>query len=466
MVAVVAVAGVVVNNKFDLIARLGLDTRLDAATGPARNYLVIGSDSRDDIDADDPEAAVFVGGIAGEPQGQRADAIMIMRVDSQANTIDVLSVPRDLWVPIAGTGEDQRINTAYTGGPQQMIDTIREDFGIEINHYVEIDFVGFKGLVDAVGGVPMWFDQPMRDPNSGLDVGEAGCVTLDGYQALAFVRARALEQYGPQGWQTDPTGDAGRISRQQVFLRRVAEQAAGDVSLTDIGGLNALADVAVDYLTVDASLDLRSLLGLARRFSAVDAESLTFHSLPTERWFTPGGADVQLLDPTGAEPVLAVFRGGQTRPVAEVGPTRVPVTVLNGTGIEGQAGRVAEAMVAVGFTVAETGNAQGPYDRTTVRYGEGAEPTALLVARHIAGGADVESDEGLPAGAVIVVTGADFTTVLAEPLPPDSPVLAGRPGFPTTTTTVAVAGEVPASPTTTVAVGAVPGDPPEGVTCS
>jgi LCP family protein required for cell wall assembly len=456
VVVVVAVVGtmVVVNNKFDLINRLGADTRLDAAEGPARNYLVIGSDNRDRLDPDDPASAVFLGGAEVSPGGQRADVIMIMRVDPEANTVDVLSIPRDLWVPISGTDEEERINSAYAGGPQQMIDTIREDFGIDINHYVEVDFVGFQGLVDAVGGVPMWFDQPMRDANSGLEIGEAGCVNLDGYQALAFVRARYLEQYTDQGWVSDPTGDVGRISRQQVFIRRVMDKVASDVSLTNLGGLNSVADVAVDNVTIDATMDLRSVLGLTRRFSSLNDESLTFMSLPTTRWFTPGGADVQLMDAAAAEPMLAVFRGGETR---EVAPRLVPITVLNGTSIEGQAGRAATALEGVGFTVIETGNAGDAYTTNTVRFGPGGEATASLMARHLSGGADLEADEGLPDGAVILVTGADFTTVLTEPLALDDPSLVGRPGFEVVVIDPdAVPQDLP---------GVVPGDPPEGVTC-
>ncbi len=461
VVLVVGVVGaiVVVNNKFDLINRLGADTQLDAADGAARNYLVIGSDNRDGMDPNDPASAVFLGGLEESPGGQRADVIMIMRVDPEANTVDVLSIPRDLWIPISGTGGEERINTAYAGGPQQMIDTIREDFGIDINHYVEVDFIGFQGLVDAVGGVPMWFDQPMRDSNSGLDVGQAGCVNLDGYQALAFVRARYLEQFSDQGWVSDPTGDAGRISRQQVFIRRVMDKVASDVSLTNLGGLNAVADVAVDNVTIDATMDLRAVLGLARRFGALDNEALSFAALPTTRWFTPGGADVQLMDAAAAEPMLAVFRGGETR---EVMPRLVPITVLNGTSIEGQASRAATALQGVGFTVAETGNAGGVYIVNTVRFGPGGETTAAMVARHLAGGANLEADEGLPDGAVIVVTGADFTTVLSQAMAADDPSLVGRPGF----EVVVDPAVAPDSETGDEALpGLVPGDPPEGVTC-
>ena len=467
--AAVGIGGLVVNNKFDLIERLGI-VGLDAAgDDEPRNYLLVGSDDRAAIDPEDPNSAVFVRSGDDTPTGQRADVIMIMRVDPGAGTVDVLSIPRDLWVPIAGWDAEERINTAYTEGAQQLVDTIRQDFGIEINNYVEIDFAGFQGLVDAVGGVPMWFDTALRDPNSGLEVGE-GCVSLDGYQALAFVRARALESYGPAGWETDPTGDAGRVSRQQVFMRRVLERASSEVSVTDVGTLNQLADVAIDFVTLDSTLNLRRMLDLGRRFSGLGEGNLTFHSLPTERWITPGGADVQLMVPTEAEPVLAIFRGGETRPVTTVAPRRVPITVLNGTTVEGQAATVASALEDTGFEIASTGNAGGGWTTTTVRHGPGAADEAAFVARHLAGGADLEADDGLPEGAVVLVVGDDFAGVLTTPLDPTDPVLAGRPGFPTTTsTTLPSSAASDGDSITTIepeVVGVVPGEPPEGVVCS
>jgi hypothetical protein len=305
----------------------------------------------------------------------------------------------------------------------------------------------------------MWFDTPMRDPNSGLDVAEAGCVSLDGYQALAFVRARYLEQYGENGWETDPTGDAGRVSRQQVFIQRVLAQAARELSLTDIGSLNQLADVAINYVSLDAGLDVRELIDLGRRFTEVGDGGMTFHSLPTERWFTPGGADVQLLQAEEAESVLSIFRGGAVR---EVTPTLKPVTVLNGSSVEGQAGRTASSLEQAGFTVAETGNAAATYTRTTVRYGAGGEPTARYLARFVAGGADLEPDDGLPDGAVILVTGTDFSRVLPEPTTSTSSTEAPTRSTGTSTTSASGAGS---TSTTVEVIGVLPGEPPEGVSC-
>src|SRR6476646_6452051 len=182
-------------------ANLQLDS---AGSNEPRNYLIIGSDSRDNVDPNDPNAGAFLG--PGEPAGKRSDTILLVRIDPVAGTVNMLSFPRDLWIPIADTGQNDRINSAYGRGRQVLVDTIRKDFGVEINNYIEVDFSGFKGLVQNVGGVPMYFDTPMRDDNTGLDVEQSGCVTLDADQALAFVRSRHLEFKDGRGrWESDPT---------------------------------------------------------------------------------------------------------------------------------------------------------------------------------------------------------------------------------------------------------------------
>ena len=143
---------------------------------------------------------------------------MVLRVDPEKKQAYVLSFPRDLYIPISGTGETQRINTAHAHGVQTLIDTIQDNFNIPINHYVEVDFQGFEKLVDAVGGVPMWFDAPVRDSHTGLDVPAAECQVLNGEPARQFVRSRHLEYLDEDGeWQSDPTADLGRIARGSRF---------------------------------------------------------------------------------------------------------------------------------------------------------------------------------------------------------------------------------------------------------
>ena len=195
-----------------------------AEKGQPANYLIVGTDSRAGLDPEAPDAGGFLGG--GEKGCDCTDTIMILRVDPDAKTANVVSLPRDLWLPIADNGQRARINSAHRRGEQVLIDTIEENFGIPINHYVEIDFVGFEHLVDAVDGIPMWFEAPVRDTHVGLSIPEPGCQTLNGEQARKFARSRYLQYKDEDGrWHGDPTADFGRITRQQIFIRRAIAKA-------------------------------------------------------------------------------------------------------------------------------------------------------------------------------------------------------------------------------------------------
>jgi LCP family protein required for cell wall assembly len=143
----------------------------------------------------------------------------------------MLSVPRDLYLPIAGTDESRKINAAYNadlgGGPERLVDTITQGLGIPIDRYMEIDFVSFAGLVDALGGVTIPFEHPAQDEASGLYVPEAGNVELDGEQALGYVRSRHFTETINGELVEDPRGDLGRIERQQAFLSAVFGELSG-----------------------------------------------------------------------------------------------------------------------------------------------------------------------------------------------------------------------------------------------
>ena len=134
----------------------------------------------------------------------------------------MLPLPRDLFIPIVGGKGRDRINTAIQqGGPVSLIQTVQQSLGIPVHHYIEMDFVGFLELVDAVGGVVIDFDAPAIDLNSGLDIKTAGPHKLDRDQALAYVRSRHYTRIIDGKKVVDPTADLGRIERQQVFFRAV-----------------------------------------------------------------------------------------------------------------------------------------------------------------------------------------------------------------------------------------------------
>ena len=224
---------------------------LQAVDGPAVNYLIIGSDTRE---GSDPNAADFDAiGDAGAVSGRRSDTIMILRQEEDGNGAAILSLPRDLWVTIADTGEQQRINSAYNRGADVLAATITNNFGIPINHVVDVDFFGFKALVDAIGGTTICFEYPTRDTATGL-VQDPGCNLLDGEQALAYARSRKYEEFRDGDWRRDGTADLGRIKRQQQFIATTVNQTI-DRLRADPFLASELIDATTDTLRLDPTLD-------------------------------------------------------------------------------------------------------------------------------------------------------------------------------------------------------------------
>jgi len=438
------------------------DLSVDVVEAPdePRNYLLVGSDVRTEGDSD-----------FGQTTGERSDVVMLVRFDPETKQAYTASLPRDLWVELPDGGHD-RINAAYAeGGRQYLIDTIRLNFGIDVNHYVEVDMAGFGRLVDAIGGVNMYFTTPMRDGLSGLDIPAAGCVTLNGGMAVAFARARHLEYRSESGrWRTDPTGDLGRISRQQLFLRKVMEQALAKNLLNPVT-LNSLMGIALDSVGFDPELGQRdALLDLADRLQSFDLNNLHSFSIPVEQFRTSGGAAVVRIEETAARPVLNVFRGMDAESF-QVGD--ISVSVLNGSGVSGQAGQVRDALDFVGFATTEPSTAERDYARTTILYAPGWDAAADLLSRHLTSGAAVEEDASLGPGEVILITGTDFTTVMEQPAPPTTaaPTITTQPDDEVTSTTGSIAGGIttttvaPLETTSTTVIGVVPGEPPPGVVC-
>ena len=432
--------------------RVSLDLAPQADNRPL-NFLVVGSDSRAGVSENDADAGAF---LDEEISGQRTDTIILMRVDPADNSVSLLSIPRDLWVPLGGTGAEDRINVAFAeGGAQELINTVRSVLDITINHYVEVNFGGFKALVDTIGGVPMYFDTPMLDEYSGLAIPKAGCVVLDGQQALAFARSRHLQYLDAESgeYYTDLTADLGRITRQQLFLRQAMDKATS-LGLTNVTKLNRLVGVATDNITFDDDMTNSELLSLAKRFASIDSSAMKTFALPTELSETSEGASVVLLKELEAKPVLDVFRGvvptTSTTGAPSLSPAAVTVDVRNGTGVVGQATDTADALRAIGFGVGQVGNAAtAGAARTTLRHGPSATAAAKLVAGYLQPGVALVVDTSL-ANTVVLITGADFTGVTV----PDAPA----PG-------ATVPGGVP-EVTTTAAVGvAPPGQPPPGITC-
>jgi polyisoprenyl-teichoic acid--peptidoglycan teichoic acid transferase len=418
--------------------------------GEPTNFLLVGDDTREGQDT-----AAF----GPEDEGAGSDTMILVRVEPRDGTAAVLSFPRDLWVTVYDeegnpTGE-QRINTAYgEGGPEGLVNTITENFGIPVHHYIQVDFQGFHDLVEAIDGVTVPLPGPVRDraPDgtnpSGLVIDHGGCVHLDGPLALAYVRSRGMQFEVDGRWRADGRGDLGRIERQQDFIRRAVDEALAS-GLTNPVRLNQLVDIARDHVRFDPGLEIRQLVGLGQHFQAVEDDTIDQRSLAVVDDRVPLGRATAFVlrlaqDPAGSEQNEAAFArfrdrapdpgpaGGDADPgpgddLPPPDPREVAVTVLNGSGRAGEAGEAAAGLTTAGFAVLATDNAPVPEATTIVRHAPGAEPAATLVARHVAGpGATVELDPSLGTDEIVLTTGTDFTGVAAEPAAGDD--TPGAPG--------------------------------------
>ena len=403
-----------VYRKYERLPRVELSGVLDEASdsGGPENYLVVGIESAEGLDPDDPVRI-------GRAGAGKSDTIMILRIDPRDRGAKLLSLPRDLWVPIAGTGHSRKINAAVEiGGAPLLIRTIDENFGIDIHHYVQVDFAAFRELVDAIDGVPIYFPYPARDRKTGLNIRRTGCVTLDPVQALAFVRSRTYEQLIDGEWEVDlGLPDIGRIGRQQAFIRKALSRAS-ERGARNPGTLDRLIDVGLAGITVDQELTAGDLFDLGRRFRSFDPDNLETYSLDDA--VTPdvvGDADVLRLDERAAAPIFDLFREPRPSPSTshdDIDPASVHLRVLNGTGQPQEATDAGAALEAVGFGIDGLGD--DPVlgnDRTHVEYPPGQEAAANLVARWLEGGAELEEVEG--ADGIVLITGSDWDGVRDSP---------------------------------------------------
>ncbi len=419
--------------------------------GEPQNYLLVGTDSAEGISEDD---SITEG---RENFGILSDTIMLLRVDPGSSDAQLLSFPRDLWVNIPGVGE-QKINAALAaGGPEVLISTITENFGVPVHHYVEVDWAGFQGLVRAVDGVPMYFDKPLRDSTTGLNIPNAGCVTLDADQALAFARSRSLQYQEDGVWAVDGSGDLGRISRQQAFIRRAIQRAI-DRGIRSPITLNSLVNAGLDTVTaLDSELTGEDLITLGRAFRSFEADELQTMSLDVYDDFVNGQNILRLQDTEANQERIDVFKGLGGASGTEAGNVRVAMN--NGTGTSGQATEAAEAYAGLGFdTSPGTGDAERfDFERTLVRYQPGSEALAQFVAAQLVNGADLQEVGATYIADVIVVTGADYAGLKDTLQPPPVPLDAAAGGAPPAGGTTP--DDDPAT-STTYAYGEVPAEDP------
>jgi len=370
-----------------------VDAQLQAPTPEQRDepfYMIImGVDNRD-----------------GETSA-RSDTLIVARIDSEQQSATLMSIPRDTRVAIPGHGT-QKINAANAlGGSALVIETVRKFTGLPITHYVEVDFNGFREIVDAMGGVTV--DVPERisdlkaaDYDRSAATINAGEQKLTGAQALTFVRSRAF-----------PTGDFARIENQQIFLRALFRQG---LQLGNALKFPALVNAVADSMKTDMSL--RELLDLANQMKGMSDENLRTVTMPGEPRNISGVSYVIADEEAFARIIDRVSQGLPPEPEASGGDalpdlSAITVDVRNGAGIAGVAADAAARLSAAGIPVGEVGNAnQFIYDETLIVYRD-EEAAALAVQDALGRGKPVAS-QGMYSfdSDVLLVVGTDWGELL------------------------------------------------------
>lgn len=369
LLVVAAVTPLVVSSRIPRIAVDGL-----ATSSSPTHVLVAGSDSREGLTED--EQRELATGSSDGIEGERTDTVFVLSYDGGKAAL--LSFPRDLWIERCD-GSIGRLNVAQSiGGPECLVQTIRDLSGIEISHYLGITFGGFRDVVDAVGGVPMCLDDPISDVDAGIDLSE-GCQVLDGADALGFVRVRKIDN------------DLRRIERQQQFVRALAGEIAQPSTLLNPLRLWRLSGEAGEAVTVDDQMGVFGLAGLARAMRGMAGGEVATFTVPADPAQTSEGAAVLHVRESEAEALFSRFRTGTVLDDAqhEISPAEIRVTVLNGAGVAGLAGRVGDLLSGRGYDVTDVGNTDDRAE-TVVRYPPGRRDAAQRLLADLPTNAQLE----------------------------------------------------------------------------
>ncbi len=304
--------------RYNQISKIHISAEVAAQSGGPFTLLVIGSDSR--VGESSQAAQAF--GSGSEVTGQRSDVVQLWRVTPSTKQIQIVSIPRDTVVSMLPPDSSQygtynRINASYNSGANQLVKTITANFGIPINHVVQVDFSGFQDAVNALGGIYLDFPYPAKDAYSGLDITTPGCQSLNGAQALAVARARHYEYYANGYWQYDGTSDFGRIQRQDVFIKALMSAAKSKVNPLTV---NSFIGSIHEGIQIDDGFDFNQLIGLALTYHSFDPANLGGLTLPTVAANGFGNlGDVLTVDQPAAQQMLVSIFGSSL-----VTPTNPP----------------------------------------------------------------------------------------------------------------------------------------------
>lgn len=390
------------------------DPRPTKAADPTEpmNVLVMGSDTRD-IKGSKKYGNSSNAGI----EGQRSDTTLLFHISGDRTRILGMSIPRDSLVtlPMCKNSQGQmmggytgRFNEAFDiGGPGCTMKAVEELTGIYIDHFVVVDFNGFKDMVDAVGGVEVCLEESVDDPNSGLKL-PAGKQDISGEDALAFVRARETLGDG---------SDLQRIQRQQDFISSMIRKVTSTGVITNPIKLFNLLDAGTKSLTTDKQMSNLSVIqDIAESMTGIRPSDVTFVTVPyvyntdgsTVSW-DQAKADRMfkaiINDQPWPEP--ATVPAGQT--ALTVPPSDISVLVVNGTPQDGFGNIVATDLQQQGYTVAGVRGAKTNSPTTSVSYGA-ADAEAARTLSYAAGATDSTVTERAD-GVLVLKVGDDYSGI-------------------------------------------------------
>ncbi|MER7584992.1 LCP family protein [Kitasatospora sp. NPDC097691] len=418
------------SNLTSVKVQLGDEAERPKAAGEALNVLVIGTDSREGLGREYGDA-----GSVGH-----ADTTLLFHIAKDRSNATVISLPRDLMVPIPdcqsaqgkkipGSPRNEFNNSLGQGGRDAGCTwkTVEKNTGIRVDHFVQVNFEAVKTLSTAVGGVEVCAAKDINDSDSHLKMTK-GRHVVQGEEALAFVRTRHAVGFG---------GDLTRIPLQQQFISSMIRKIKSDDTLTSPTKLYKLADAATKALTVDAGIgSVDKLKDLALDISKVDTKNITFTTVPVvddpqkpERvifkqpdagqLFSMVAGDRSLTETAAPPAPDGAGSAAPTTPAAgpAVDTKAVQVTVRNGSGKRGQSGPTVDKLQAKGFAKAAVGSDAPVAASTTVSYQAGQEAAAgaLAAALGLPGDAVKPAAKADPKAGLLVVLGKD---VLAAPTDP------------------------------------------------
>ncbi|MCX4763582.1 LCP family protein [Streptomyces sp. NBC_01275] len=397
----------------DVDDKLGGDRPVNLSPG-SKNILVVGSDSRDGANAK----------YGKDLTTMQSDTLMVLHVPADRKWASVVSFPRDSWVEIPscqkGDGTTSsphhfKINEAFALGGSNgkiaeaaacTIKTVEANTGLRIDHFMTVDFSGFKGMVDALEGIEVCPKEAIHDEKAHLDL-PAGCQTLKGEKALGYVRAR---------YSVGDGSDIGRIGRQQEFMDALAKKAKS--KLTSPNAMYGFLQSITKSLTTDPDLaGIQPLYGLADELKGIPSERLSFLTVPnygrvadqpTDKanvvWQYPQATDLFTSLAKDKEVTKAQLEKAKK---SLVYASSVRVQVLNGTGVSGRAAAVAEKLKDAGYTVTGTGNAPQTVAKTSLAYPAGLESQAAVLASRLP---DIRptADGSAAAGVITLVVGPEL----------------------------------------------------------